>query len=282
MINDKIALIKSTPQYTEAISSPTKCAPLNITAAVENQIVQICFPENPFKDGVSTKVLVGDPIAVKALIKVVLYGKDSTTEAERNMKDYGTFDFFDDKKTPEASLLAIEEVLPSYPSADNFVLNYTNIFFDFIHLRLNNINEYIRDIDGIDNALLRNAARLVCSWFTTRSAADVRNVRDLIRACKVYDSYFCRNIKWLLTEMEFWQCNTVGTSNPSNTDMLFKESVVDPILARYTNKRVPVRVPVYKLIAEIAPAPEYIYSEAIFKYKLNRCGAGLGFCCCVK
>lgn len=268
MINDKIALIKSTPQYTEAISSPTKCAPLNITAAVENQIVQICFPENPFKDGVSTKVLVGDPIAVKALIKVVLYGKDSTTEAERNMTDYGTFDFFDDKKTPDASMLAIEEVLRAYPSTtDNFALDYSysNIFSDFTRLRQNEIDEYIRDINGIDNELFRLAVRNVCNWFIV---ADIRNVRDLIRACKVYDLHFCRSVEWLLTEMECLPRDTVGKFDPSNTDWLFKESVVDPILARYANKRVPV----YKLIAEMPSIPGYTYTAEIFKYKLGKCG----------
>ena len=268
MINDKIALIKSTPQYTEAISSPTKCAPLNITAAVENQIVQICFPENPFKDGVSTKVLVGDPIAVKALIKVVLYGKDSTTEAERNMTDYGTFDFFDDKKTPDASMLAIEEVLRAYPSTtDNFALDYSysNIFSDFTRLRQNEIDEYIRDINGIDNELFRLAVRNVCNWFIV---ADIRNVRDLIRACKVYDLHLCRSVEWLLTEMECLPRDTVDKFDPSNTDWLFKESVVDPILARYANKRVPV----YKLIAEMPSIPGYTYTAEIFKYKLGKCG----------
>ena len=268
MINDKIALIKSTPQYTEAISSPTKCVPLNITAAIENQIVQIIFPENPFKDGVSTKVLVGDPIAVKALIKVVLYGKDSTTEAERNMKDYGTFDFFDDKKTPDASMLAIEEVLRAYPSTtDNFALDYSysNIFSDFTRLRQNEIDEYIRDINGIDNELFRLAVRNVCNWFIV---ADIRNVRDLIRACKVYDLHFCRSVEWLLTEMECWPRDTVDKFDPSNTDWLFKEFVVDPILARYANKRVPV----YKLIAEMPSIPGYTYTAEIFKYKLGKCG----------
>lgn len=272
MINDSVALIKSTPRYTEVISSPVSCGTLIITACNDNQFTQIRFPVNPLKAGVTTNVTIGDSIGINALVKSILVGKDCIPEVVGKRKDY-SFRRFDDNETPDASMLAIEEVLRAYPSAiDNFALDYSNIFSDFTRLRQNKIDEYIRDIDGIDNELFCRAVRNVCNWFMV---ADIRNVRDLIRACKVYDLHFCRSIKWLLTEMTCYPCDAVGKFDPSNTDALFKESVVDPMLARYANKRVPV----YKLIAEMPPVPD-IYSEEIFKYKLERCG--VDFWCHIK
>lgn len=265
MINDSLALIKSTPRYTEAISSPVNCGKLIITVCNDNQLVQVRFPVNPLKAGVTTMVTIGDSIGINALVKSILVGKDCIPEVDEKWIDY-TSRRFDDNETPDASMLAIEEVLRAYPSAiDNFALDYSNIFSDFTHLRQNKIDEYIRDIDGIDNELFCHAVRNVCNWFIV---ADIRNVRDLIRACKVYDLHFCRSVEWLLTEMECLPRDTVGKFDPSNTDWLFKESVVDPILARYANKRVPV----YKLIAEMPSIPGYTYSAEIFKYKLGKCG----------
>lgn len=265
MINDSLALIKSTPRYTEAISSPVNCGKLIITVCNDNQLVQVRFPVNPLKAGVTTMVTIGDSTIINALVKSILADKDCIPSVTEEMTDY-TFRRFDDKETPDACMLAVEEVLRPYPATiDNFALDYLNIFSDFTRLRQNEIDEYIRDINGIDNELFRLAVRNVCNWFIV---ADIRNVRDLIRACKVYDLHFCRSVEWLLTEMECWPRDTVGKFDPSNTDWLFKESVVDPILARYANKRVPV----YKLIAEMPSIPGYTYSAEIFKYKLGRCG----------
>lgn len=265
MINDSVALIKSTPRYTEVISNPVNCGTLIITVCNDNQLAQIRFPVNPLKGDVTTNVTIGDSIGINALVKSILADKDCIPEAEGEWTDY-SFRRFDDKETPDASMLAIEEVLRAYPSTiDNFALDYSNIFSDFTHLRQNKIDEYIRDIDGVDNELFRLAVRNVCNWFIV---ADIHNVRDLIRACKVYDLHFCKSVEWLLTEMECWPRDTVGKFDPSNTDALFKEGVVDPILAQYTHKRVPA----YKLIAEMPPIPDYTYSEEIFKYKLGRCG----------
>ena len=210
-------------------------------------------------------VTIGDSIGINALVKSILADKDCIPSVTEEMTDY-TFRRFDDKETPDACMLAVEEVLRPYPATiDNFALDYSNIFSDFTRLRQNEIDEYIRDINGIDNELFRLAVRNVCNWFIV---ADIRNVRDLIRACKVYDLHLCRRVEWLLTEMECLPRDTVDKFDPSNTDWLFKESVVDPILARYANKRVPV----YKLIAEMPSIPDYTYSAEIFKYKLGRCG----------
>lgn len=265
MINDSVALIKSTPRYTEVISSPVNCGMLIITACNDNQLTSIRFPVNPLKDDVTTNVTIGDSTIINALVKGILVGKDCIPEAVGKRTDFRTR-HFNDKKTPDASMLAIEEVLRAYPSGiENFALDYSNIFSDFTKLRQNKVDEYIRDIDGIDNELFRRAVRNVCNWFIV---ADIRNVRDLIRACKVYDLHFCRSVKLLLAEITCWPRDTVDKFDPSNTDASFKEFVVDPILARYANKRVPV----YKLIAEMPPIPDYTYSEAIFKYKLDRCG----------
>lgn len=274
MINDNIALIKSTPRYTEIISSPANSGMLIITACNDNQFTEIRFPVNPLKDSVITGVTIGDSTSINAIIKDILNDKNSIAETEGKKPDL-YLRCSNDKETPDASMLAIEEVLRTYPSAiDNFALDYSNIFSDFTHLRQNKIDEYIRDIDGIDNELFRIAVRNMCNWFMV---ADIRNVRDLIRACKVYDLHFCKSVEWLLTEMECWPRDTVGKFDPSNTDdRLFKEFVVDSILARYVNKRVPV----YKLIAEMPPIPDYTYSAEIFKYKLGRCG--VDFCCYTK
>lgn len=270
MINDSLALIKSTPRYTEAVSSPVNCGTLIITACNDNQLAQIRFPVNPLKAGVTTMVTIGDSIGINALVKSILADKDCIPEADGKWTDY-SFCRFDDKETPDASMLAIEEVLRAYPSAiDNFALDYSNIFSDFTNLRQNKIDEYIRDINGIDNELFCRAVRNVCNWFIV---ADIRNVRDLIRACKVYDLHFCRSVEWLLTEMACRPRDTVDKFDPSNTDRLFKESVVDPILARYANKRVLV----YRLIAEMPPIPDYTYSAEIFKYKLGRCGVDVRY-----
>lgn len=265
MINDSLALIKSTPRYTEVISSPVNCGKLIITVCNDNQLVQVRFPVNPLKAGVTTMVTIGDSTIINALVKSILADKDCIPSVTEEMTGYA-FRRFDDRETPDASMLAIEEVLRAYPSGiENFTLDYSNIFSDFTHLRQNKIDEYIRDIDGVDNDLFCRAVRNVCNWFII---ADIRNVHDLIRACKVYDLHFCRSVEWLLTEMECWPRDTVVKFDPSNTDALFKESVVDPILAQYTHKRVPV----YKLIAEMPPIPDYTYSAEIFKYKLGRCG----------
>ena len=265
MINDSLALIKSTPRYTEVISNPVKRGELIITVCNDKQSTTIRFPVNPLEDDVTTVITIGDSVIINALIKGILVGADGIPEAIGKRTDFHCH-IFHDKKTPDASMLAIEEVLRAYPSGiENFTLDYSNIFSDFTHLRQNKIDEYMRDVDGIDSELFCRAVRNVCNWFMVD---DIRNVRDLIRACKVYDLHFYRSVEWLLAEITCWPRNTVGKFDPSNTDALFKESVVDPILAQYTRKRVPV----YKLIAEMPPIPDYTYSEEIFKYKLARCG----------
>lgn len=274
MINDKIALIKSTPQYTEFICSPKNFGILVITAAIENQVVQISFPRNPFKDGVVTKVLVGGTIAVKALLEGLLYSKGKVISTARNMTELKDFEYvcFNDKKDAEASMLALEEVLPSYRLDDNF-MDYTTIFHEFVESRMSKIPEYMRDIgDGACEPSFVSIAHHILRWLTASIITSVRNVRELAHACKLCDAYFCRSIKWLLSEVECYSCDADPYKLP-DYDAWFKECLADHILSQYCGNG---RIPVWKLLSTNIPLC-YIHSAEIFKAKLKLYGVDIHY-----
>lgn len=271
MFNDKIALTISTRDYAEVITSPNNFGALVITAAVENQIVQINFPKDPFKDGVFTRVLVGNPSAINTILDGELYGKYSRTEVDKSMADC-SFTCFSDKETPDASMLALEEVLPSDRLNGTF-MDYSGIFHEFVALRTSKISEYMRDIDDTcSDQLFCSIAHHMSRWLTTRMITSVNNVRELVRACKVCDAYFCRSIRWLLSEAECYSCD-VDTSKLSDRDIWFKEYVADPILSQYCGNG---RVPVWKLLNANIPL-SYLYSAETFKYKLKLCGVDIHY-----
>ena len=278
MIDDRIALSISTRNYTEVISSPNLGA-LFIAVVAGNQLVSIKFPKDPFKNGVHTSVLVGNPITLNTILNGELYGKYSIAEVDKSMADC-SFTCFSDKETPDASMLALEEVLPWSNHVDNsFVSDYTRIFFEFVELRRSRIAEYTRGSFCVDNELLCRAVYLVQHRLTASRAANINNVRELVYACKIYDTHFCRSIKWLLTKVECYPCDAVGTSKLSDADSWFKQFVADPILEQYANKRVRV----YELIAGYRdnsaklPPVEYTYSEEIFTHKLRICGVDIRY-----
>lgn len=204
MIDDKIALIKSTRDYTEVIFGAKDGEDLVIYVANNNTIVKIvnspCYRCN------DTWVVTCNPQDIADAVKEIIDGNTGAFDILfENAHAYATSCKFEEFSQVEA-YMALDTVVPyiSTISTDNF--DYAIIFHDY---QMACRNRALKELNVSNPGLFENVFDKL-AFANKNTFTSVRNVYELVRACYTYNTYCCRLFDWL---------NYVGKCIPLDTEI---------------------------------------------------------------
>ena len=201
MIDDRIALIKSTRNYTEVIFGAKDGEDLVIYIANDNTIIKIsnspCYRCN------YAWVVTCNPQGIKYVVDEIIDGNtDAFDTLLENAHAYATSCKFDEFRQAEA-YMALDTVVPYMPT-DNF--DYSIIFHDY---QTACINRAFKNSDSSNPGLYQNVFNKL-AFANKNTFASIKNVYDLVRACYTYNAY-CGSLEYWLTD--------VGKCIPLNTEI---------------------------------------------------------------
>lgn len=188
MIDDKIALIKSTRDYTEVIFGTKDSEDLVIYVANDNTIIKIvsstcyCCSE--------TYAITCNPQDIADTVKKIIDGNTSAFDILfENAHVDATSCKFSEFSHVEA-YMALDTVIPYMPT-DSF--DYASIFHDY-QMACRNLT--LKDLDSSNPGLYKNVFDTL-AFANKNTFKSVRNVYELVRACYTYNTYCCRLCDWL-------------------------------------------------------------------------------------